>query len=379
MIHNKLMNMCPLCKNRNTVFIYGFDDSPTMQHKFYSDYKKAIQQKPVSINLYGCSKCGLVFNYPYDIEKVKFSGEYDNRAGSSKFFSAHLVSIARRLMKKYRLKNKRVVDVGCGKGELLEIFQKLGVKKLKGFDKTYVPNNSKLDKLITPSYMDDSNSGIYDLIISCQVLQYIQNPVEFVRFLTAHLTHHGTMYFEMLNLDWIFKNRSIFDFYYEFPTYLSKSSLSYIFSGFDLKFGSVLGGQFLWLEANKKYKRTEKTKQKSYPIPDFNYMREFITKELDRYTNIIGKIPKPFAVWGAGARGPSFLSRLKVNTSECPYIIDINPNKQGKFLPITGQKIVSPEILKEGIKTVIIANPIYEKEIRALSKKLGYKGNFIKL
>ncbi|MBU4370169.1 hypothetical protein KKG58_05505 [Patescibacteria group bacterium] len=69
-----------------------------------------------------------------------------------------------------------------------------------------------------------------------------------------------------------------------------------------------------------------------------------------------------------------------MSRNKCQYVIDINPNKQNKFIPITGQKIVAPKILQEmDIGTIIIMNSIYETEIKKLAFLNGFRGNFITL
>jgi hypothetical protein len=79
-----------------------------------------------------------------------------------------------------------------------------------------------------------------------------------------------------------------------------------------------------------------------------------------------------------GAKGITFLNRLNIPQEKCRYVIDINPKKHNKFVPITGQKIVSPQILmKENIKNIIVMNPAYKDEIISCAKKYGFRGNFI--
>ena len=47
------------------------------------------------------------------------------------------------------------------------------------------------------------------------------------------------------------------------------------------------------------------------------------------------------------------------------YAIDINPKKQGKFLPLSAKRVYLPEKLKEieGKISVLIMNEMYEREI----------------
>ena len=85
-----------------------------------------------------------------------------------------------------------------------------------------------------------------------------------------------------------------------------------------------------------------------------------------------------FVVWGVGGKGVTFLNCLGISRETSLYAIDINPEKHGKFVPITGQKIVGPELLrKERFDNIIIMNPIYSREIKKITKKYGYRGGVL--
>ncbi|MBA2516045.1 MAG: hypothetical protein H0V22_01790, partial [Solirubrobacterales bacterium] len=73
----------------------------------------------------------------------------------------------------------------------------------------------------------------------------------------------------------------------------------------------------------------------------------------------------PVAVWGAGAKGVTFANQLDPSAQALACVVDLNPAKQGGFLPGTGHRILSPrELDGEGIATAILLNPNYEQEIR---------------
>ena len=81
-------------------------------------------------------------------------------------------------------------------------------------------------------------------------------------------------------------------------------------------------------------------------------------------------------VWGAGSKGVTFLNTL--NNLSIEYVVDINPRKQGMYLPGTGQMIVPPAFLRDYQPAVIIVmNPIYKSAIRQLTKKLGLTTKFM--
>ncbi len=53
-------------------------------------------------------------------------------------------------------------------------------------------------------------------------------------------------------------------------------------------------------------------------------------------------------------------------------MIDINPNKQGGFIPGTGHRIVGPELLTtEPVRHILGMNPVYRNEIEASVASLG--------
>jgi hypothetical protein len=75
-------------------------------------------------------------------------------------------------------------------------------------------------------------------------------------------------------------------------------------------------------------------------------------------------------VWGSGSKGAAFLVNLGLG-DRIEHVVDINPHRQGMFMPGTGQEIVAPEALKRiRPDVVIVMNRIYEEEIRGELKRM---------
>jgi hypothetical protein len=65
-------------------------------------------------------------------------------------------------------------------------------------------------------------------------------------------------------------------------------------------------------------------------------------------------------------------------TDQIRYVVDINPRKQGKYVPGTGQQIVAPEFLREyRPEVLILANTVYKSEIQKTVKALGINPEFM--
>jgi len=77
-------------------------------------------------------------------------------------------------------------------------------------------------------------------------------------------------------------------------------------------------------------------------------------------------------VWGAGAKGATLLNTIDSQNTMVDYVVDINPNKQGKFIPGTGHPIHPPAHLQKFPATgILLMNPNYFSEIRDQMESLG--------
>jgi hypothetical protein len=74
----------------------------------------------------------------------------------------------------------------------------------------------------------------------------------------------------------------------------------------------------------------------------------------------------PVALWGSGSKAVAFLRATAPASGFIEHVVDINPHRQGYFMPGTGQRILSPaQLAAVAPRTVIAMNPIYRDEIAA--------------
>ena len=86
---------------------------------------------------------------------------------------------------------------------------------------------------------------------------------------------------------------------------------------------------------------------------------------------------KVVVVWGAGGKGVSFLSSL-ANANVVRFAVDVNPDRQGCFMPVGGQEVVSPARLREiRPDVVILANALYQEEITQQLVQLGLEAEIL--
>lgn len=77
-------------------------------------------------------------------------------------------------------------------------------------------------------------------------------------------------------------------------------------------------------------------------------------------------------IWGGGSKGVAFLQTTGLSEKEIPFVVDVNPYKQGKFMPGTGHEVISPQRAAQlKPEAVIVMNPIYGREVAEQLASLG--------
>jgi len=83
------------------------------------------------------------------------------------------------------------------------------------------------------------------------------------------------------------------------------------------------------------------------------------------------------AVWGTGGKGVCFLNTVGA-ADVLASAVDINPDRQNRYVPGSGQLIVGPARLRDLRPSVIvITNPLYESEIRSAVAELDLNCEFM--
>lgn len=372
---------CPICTGTNTELFLKRESVPANQNLLVSSEEKAKSVPKGVLSLQRCRSCGFVFNQTFDLSLIHYGDSYDNTQHRSEAFQRHLEMLVNALVVEKGIQNSQIIEVGCGKGHFLEslITHPLSQNRGIGFDSSYEGLLSRYDGKLRfeKRFYDESSSHLpADAIICRHVIEHISQPVEFLKTIKKTLAKspHARLFFETPCLEWILKNRAMWDFFYEHCSYYTKDSLSLAFenAGFQInQVGHAFEGQYLWLEAS-----IGTQKRGSYSLFEpLKQMDEYLCSEkkfIKSLTELIEKLLKKgrLAIWGAGAKGVTFANLFDPKRKFFDCVIDVNPRKQNHFIPGTGHPILGIDALKEReIKNIILMNPNYSKENKELLKK----------
>lgn len=374
-------SVCPICKNNDLKLVLERNGIPVHQHYIYNTQNEAIECTKGNLNLLLCRNCEFIFNATFDENKMSYSSNYDNNQLYSVTFQEYTYNLIDYLINDKGVINKNIVEIGCGKGDFIkELINRSKGNVGIGFDPSYNGVEEMCDgnlKFVKDFFDYRYNDIDADVVICRHVIEHIQDPLNFIINLKKSLSNsiHTKVYFETPCVEWVFKNNALWDFFYEHCSYFSIQSIKLMFelAGFKVEnVKHVFGGQYLWIEASindtKTLANTEKTLEK---IVDEYIVRE--SNILNEWKNRLQSMKK-VALWGAGAKGVTFANLIDPEGKLINCIVDINPNKQGKFIPGSGQPIIDYiELAERKITNVIVMNPNYKEEINKLISNLDLK------
>ena len=307
----------------------------------------------------------FIENVNFEINLIEYDDNYQNSQAHSDYFLNHMTDVIE-LLKKQLPKNSNVVEVGCGKGDFVKLLNKDGYFNATGYDATYEGDNKNIFK----RYLNSEDKIKTDLVILRHVLEHIEKPHIFLS-LIKNIFGNGKIYIEVPNYDWIVKNQTFFDITYEHVNYFSQKSLTYFFDDKNPTRDLIFNNQYQYIISNiQNICNAFEEKYNNDKWVDINFY-ELFPNIKNSIIEIIKKL-KPTSsvyIWGAATKGCMFLvycKNLNLLLDKINFAIDLNPNKQNKFLPYSLIPIKSKEEFFEVVKTedvLLISNPNYKNEI----------------
>jgi hypothetical protein len=200
---------------------------------------------------------------------------------------------------------------------------------------------------------------------------------------------NATFYFEVPNGSFVLGGDGLWDVIYPHVSYFTEESLRNLFerAGFEvLQAGKSFSDQFLFIEARRASEprngkahrhRDDRSDGLSREVTSFATHFENAVRDWSDCLEHLLATEKPFAFWGAGAKGVTFLN-LVPKAREIPSVIDSNTRKQQMFVPGTGQRVVGPgDLLKLSPHAIILLNAAYRQEIASQLASQGVNARLI--
>jgi len=337
--------------------LYRATGLPVLQNRTFASAEEARASGSADIVLVQDSQSGLIFNQAFDADKLSYDVDYQNEQAHSTQFQAHLNDVEAILARHF--KGQTLIEVGCGKGYFLEMLRHKGYA-ITGIDPSYEGENP--DVIKAPFTRELGLAA--DAIVLRHVLEHIQDPVSFLSVI-AEANQGGQIYIEVPCFDWIVEHNAWFDVFYEHVNYFRLADLRAMF-GTVLEAGHLFGGQYLYIVAD-----LSTLQRAPVETPSLLTLSTTFTASLDRAVQIIQSAPaQGSAIWGASSKGVIYSLALQRAGVAVDRVVDINPAKQGRYLPLSGVRVSSPQEAMDALPAgahLFVMNSNYLEEIKRMT------------
>jgi hypothetical protein len=94
---------------------------PTLTNRLCASEAEAANAQRGDINLVHCRDCGHVVNAAFDQGRVKYDGRFENTLTFSSRYRQYAEATAARIINRYGLHGKCIVEIGCSTSDFLRL------------------------------------------------------------------------------------------------------------------------------------------------------------------------------------------------------------------------------------------------------------------
>ena len=350
-------DICRLCESPKLELVVPLLPTPVAE-KYLT--KEQLNQEEVicPLDLYMCKNCGHV--QLLDIVEPQFLySDYTYSSGNSSGLVKHFKEYADEIMQKYKpKKNSLVIDVGSNDGTLLNFFKDYGLKVLGVDPAKEIAEKATLNGIKTlPKFMSMKLSqsikkeyGLAKIITANNAFAHSDNLIKMLRSIKDVMSEDAIFVFEVSYLLDVIQKVLLGTIFHEHHSYHSLKPLVKFMKSFnmeiiDVKRVSIQGGSLIGtsqiisgphkISSSVKKLIDLETKEK---LDKTETMKNFAIK-MERLKNEIRNVlinyknkGKTIAGFGAARSGTTLITQMGIGKL-LDFIVDDNPEKQGKFTP----------------------------------------------
>tara|TARA_E500000331_G_C17203494_1_gene690328 strand:- start:182 stop:1420 length:1239 start_codon:yes stop_codon:yes gene_type:complete len=381
---------CAGCGNTELITLLDLGSVP-----FVGEFPSKVDldnQTRWSLQLVFCNKCKLVQTDSLINPKVAFK---DYKYLSSVSLSEYFKEVANVLDKKYNVKGKDILEIGCNDGVLLEPLCELGANAV-GVDPSESVEVAKQKGLKVHRGFFSYNSHVtfenkFDLVLSNNAFAHIIDIHDVVKGVNHVLKPNGEFVFEVHYLKSLIVENQWDNIYHEHIYYYSLTALNNIFKQYDMtiidyEIIPIHSGSIRVTVSNSKQETPQKVLDKidleSVTICDLSYLTQYsidVKQHISDFNKMFYNLGKNVIGYGASGRAGIFCSMTELDAHDIEFIVDESPQRAGRYLSGTKIPIVDFEHLQitndimDNIDVIFIFAWNYSKMIIEKTKHLNCK------
>lgn len=355
-----------------------------------------------------CDKCWLVQTEDYADASELFSEDYAYFSSFSTSWLKHSEDYVAKMVERFGLGSESmVVEVAANDGYLLQYVKKRDIP-CYGVEPTASTAAAAREKgidIVEEFFGVEQAKKLAgegrqaDLTAANNVLAHVPDINDFAGGFAALLKPTGVSTFEFPHLLSLVTFTQFDTIYHEHYSYLSLTAVSTIFeanglSVFDVEEIPTHGGSLRVYAQRSDTKAHEMsprvaammTREKEAGVPTIAYYQGFqaradkVKDDFMRFLIDAKRDGLKVAGYGAAAKGNTLMNYAGVHADLMPYVVDLNPNKQGKFLPGSRIPIVGEDHLKADKPDRIVILPwnLADEIVSQLDYVNAWGGRFVR-
>ena len=392
------INKCRVCSHK-------FFEEPLLRYEnmpkaaqFLPDAESLESDKGVDLEVCQCSGCGLV---QLSNEPVPYYKEVIRAAAFSEEMKDFRMKQFGSFVQKNSLKRKKVIEIGCGRGEYLSLMKQFGVDAY-GLEysedsvKQCVKDGLKVSKGFIQSSADRLNDAPFDAFFILNFLEHLPDPNSTLTGICDSLIDDAIGLVEVPNFDMILRNKLFSEFICDHLFYFTMETLNSTLrqNGFEIIDCNEVWHEYIISAVVHPVKSSVAGMAKPPPRPplpkggwgdfrvkklDISHFYKYQTQLKNEIEEYIRRFKdKKVAIWSAGHQALAVISLINL-ADKIKYVVDSATFKQGKYTPATHIPIVSSDALvSDPVGAVIVMAGSYSDEVaKIIRQKFDRKINIV--
>jgi SAM-dependent methyltransferase len=347
--------------------LLSYHQMPSSAQGFPSDENLHLD-KGEDLDVNQCASCGLVqlSNAP-----VSYYKDVIRAAAFSEEMREFRLKQLTSWVNQYHLKDQKILEVGCGRGEYLSLL------KLTGVDAYGIEHSKQavLDcqhqglQAFQGYFGETQNENIpsdFNGFMCLNFMEHWPDPNASLKAISEHLLDGAIGLVEVPNFDMILEKGLFSEFISDHLFYFTEDTFKFTLqkNGFEVLESKPVWHDYILSLVVRKRDKTD--------LSFFKQFRENISSQLNQFVDLFPL--KQVAVWGAGHQALAVIALADLS-KKIAYVIDSAPFKQGKYTPASHLPIVAPKQLNtQPVEAVIVMAASYSDEVARIIRSTYHEG-----
>ena len=400
------MNMTCIACGHALSPLMTLDDMPASAQNIPAASELA-EDHPLSLTLCQSPSCGLV---QFDTEPVDYYRDVIRAGGGTRTMTRLRHEEYARLltaMQEHHIHGRRIVEVGCGRGEFLRMWQNLAedpegaaaLARDQARDPLSGQPNAAPLHLVglehKPSLVEEANAvadkkyrvyegfatgdvrypeGPFDAFVQFNFLEHQPDPCDMLRNIGRNLKPQALGLITVPSFEYILRYNGYYELLRDHIANYTEFTLQKLLQdcGFELLSMDLVNRDTI--EAIVRKADPDELSELHYSgrLIDVSALRDSydrLSASVNAHIDHLSESHRTMAIWGASHQGFTLAATTKLS-GRVEYIIDSAPFKQGRFSPASHIPIVAPDYaVAHPVDEILIVAPGYTDEIAGIIRE----------